>query len=248
MALSALHIAKLRPSEEKQYLLLATRHHTVALPLIRSALGSITKDNCHALYACGHMLTKYAFASPQSPESHVFSPGIGAVSEFLPLLRGAFSVHDKYFGWLAAGPFAASLERPFNGPLDFTQNPEDESLARILQVLCAGSTEDADACCEALNLLRKLLAMVATPNQTISTKTLVYCWPAQVSQRYVTLMSNKNPKALVVLAHYCILLKMIDSFWFMKGCATRLLDQCRKDLDEEWHSHIEWPLSVVGLT
>ncbi len=89
-------------------------------------------------------------------------------------------------------------------------------------------------------------AMAATPNQTISTKTLAYSWPMQVSQRYIVLISERRPEALVVLAHYCVMLKMIDSLWFMEGCAVRILEQCRKNLEPKWHHYIEWPLSVIG--
>ena len=246
MSLSALHISKLRPHDRSHYLLLAAHHQSLALPLIRSTLTCITKENCHALYACGHIITKYAFASPQSPDSLVFSSGIGTVSEFVPLLRGAFSVHDHSIEWLASGPLGSCLERPLDEAPDLNQNPDDARLEQILTVLQAVGTEDAMVCCEALSVLRKLFAMAATPNQTISTKTLVYSWPAHISEEYITLLSERKPEALLVLAHYCIMLKMIDSFWFMKDCAARLLHQCRKNLSEEWHLFISWPLAVVG--
>jgi hypothetical protein len=247
MSLSALHISKLRQSESSHYLLLAAHHQTVALPLMRSALTRITEENCHALYACGHIVTKYAFASPQPPDSLVFCLEIGAVSQFLPLIRGAFSVHDHSFECLASGPLGSCLEVPPDEPPDFHHNPEDASLAQLLTLLRAKGTEDAITCCEALSQLRTLFAMIATPNQTVSTKTLVYSWPAQVSEEYITIMSQRKPEALLVLAHYCIMLKMIDSFWFMKGCAARLLGQCRKDLSKDWQPYILWPLAVVGL-
>jgi hypothetical protein len=218
----------------------------MALPLIRSALTRLDEDNCHAVYACGHMVVKYAFASPQSPGSLVFSCGAGTVSEFVPLLRGAFSIHDYALGWLMAGPLGPSIERPFDQDPSLSHNPDDKLLASLLPLFIKGG-KDGSVCCEALNALRRLFAMIFTPNQTLSTKTIVYSWPVQVPQRYIILMSERNQAAIVVLAHYCIMLNMIDSFWFMEGCAARLLDQCRKELDKEWLPNIQWPLSVVGL-
>lgn len=247
MAITALHVTKLRPEENESYLLLAIHHQSLALPLIRSELESINEENCHAIYACGHLVSKYAFASPQSVQGRVFSSGIGEVSEFLPLVRGAFSVAGHCLDWLLAGPLGPSMERPLDENPDLSLNTEDVSFARLLPIFRAAGDEDGEECCEALNILRKLLAMTATPNQTIAVKTLVLSWPAQISQRYIELMSERKPEALVVLAHYCIMLKMIDSFWFMKGCAVRLLGQCRRDLSKEWHPHIEWPESIVGL-
>jgi hypothetical protein len=213
---------------------------------MRSALTELDQENCHVLYACGHLIVKYAFACPHIPGSLVFSSGVGTLSEFVPLLRGAFLVHDRCLPWLAAGPLGSCLEEPVTRNPDFSQNPGDAHLSALLPLFFDGS-EDATVYHEALNTLRRLFAMIATPNQTMSTKTIVYCWPVQVPQRYLLLMSERQPEALVILAHYCIMLNMLDSFWFMEGCAARVLRQCQQELSDEWLPHIQWPLSVVGV-
>lgn len=246
LAITALHISYLRPDESESYLVFAARHESIALPLIRSGLTELDEENCHALYACGHLIIKYAFACPHFPGSLVFSSGIGTVAELVPLLRGAFSVQDHCREWLTAGPFASCLEVPLSPNPSFSLNPDDERLAALLP-LFSDDSEDAAVCIEALNVLRRLFAMMASPGQTISTKTLVYRWPVEVPRRYLVLMSERNPKALVILAHYCIMLNMLKSFWFMEGCAAPVLRQCRQELGDEWLPHIQWPLSVLGL-
>ncbi|KAH8885297.1 hypothetical protein GQ53DRAFT_659970 [Thozetella sp. PMI_491] len=238
---------KKRHVKAAEYEALAIHHQNLALPLFREALASVTESNCHALYACGHLVTKFAFASPQSRESLIFSPSAGTVSEFIFLLRGSFSIHDYALEWLSNGPLGFCLEKPLDENPDFSLNPDDSNLARLLSFLLLDDGEDINICCGALNSLRRLLAMAATPGQTISIKTLAYSWPVQVSQRYIVLVSEKKPLALVVLAHYCVLLKMIDYFWFMNGCAMRILEQCRNNLEPKWHRYIEWPISVLGL-
>jgi hypothetical protein len=247
LALASLHQAYLRPLEAESYEVLAVPHHNLALTLFRDALTSITEYNCHALYACGHLVIKYVFASPQSRLGLVFPAKVGNISEFIILLRGSFSVHDHALKWLSDGPLGFCLERPLDENPNFNRNPDDSHLARLLSHLLTESSEDVQVCCGALNNLRRLLAMDATPGQTISTKTLAYSWPARVSQRYIVLVSERRPEALVVLAHYCVLLKRIDSFWFMRGCALMILKQCLQDLDHSWEPYVKWPISVVGL-
>ena len=66
MALSSLHIARLHPSQEANYVRLATHHETLSLSYLRTALHDITATNCHAIHATGHLIVKYAFAVPQS--------------------------------------------------------------------------------------------------------------------------------------------------------------------------------------
>lgn len=245
LSITALHIAYLRPDQSEDYVLKAERHRFIALPLIRSALAELNKENCHALYACSHLIVKYAFACPQLPGSLVFSPGAGMLSEFVPLLRGAFSLHDHCLPWLADGPFGNIIEVPLEPSPSFRENPEDGRLAALVPLFSDGS-EDSLVCLEALNTLRRVSAMIANPRQTMATKTLIYSWPVQVPQDYMVLMSEREPRAIVILAHYCVLLKMIDYFWFMDGCAARVLSQCRNELTDQWEQYIEWPLSIVG--
>ena len=120
------------------------------------------------------------------------------VSEFLPLVRGAFAVASHSQDWLAAGPLGFSMERPRNENPNITLNLEDTSLARPLPVLRARGDVDAEVCCEALNVLQKLLAMAVIPNETIAVKTLVLSWPAQISQNFIELRSERKPKAFVI--------------------------------------------------
>jgi hypothetical protein len=216
----------------------------LALSLLRPALAELDKDNCHAIFACGHLIVKYAFAYPHISGCLVLSAGTGAGAEVVALLRGAFSLHDRCRTWLSSGPLGSCLEMPLDPPPSFTLNLDDRRLSALLP-LFADSGKDSAVCREALNVLRRLFAMIAMPNQTSSTKTLVFSWPVQVTQEYLAQMSERKPKALVVLAHYCILLNMIDSFWFMNGCASRLLSQCKHGLGDEMLPYIQWPLSVV---
>jgi hypothetical protein len=169
------------------------------------------------------------------------------MSEFVPLLRGAFSVYSYALEWLSAGPLGFCLEKSLGETPEFSQNPDDAYFARLLPFLHTCGDEDTYACCEALNCLRRLLAVAATPNQVISTRTLAYSWPAQVPPIYPVLICKRKPEALVVMAYYCVMLRMIDSFWYMKGYAARLLDQCRRNLSDQWLPHTDWPLSIVGL-
>jgi hypothetical protein len=90
------------------------------------------------------------------------------------------------------------MEKPLEAIPNLNINADDGLFARLLPVLQASGDEVREACCEALNVLRKLLAMAATPDQTIAVKTLVLSWPAQISQRYIEWMSMRNPEALVV--------------------------------------------------
>ena len=157
LALSSIHTAYLRPAEAETYELLATHHRSLALPPYREALTSITESNCHPLYACSHLVTKCAFASPQMRLNMVLSPSVGTASEFINLLRGAFSIHNFAFEWLSNGPLGFCLEKPLNTNPDLDLNPDDFRLARLLHVLLIDDSGEISICCGALNSFRNCL-------------------------------------------------------------------------------------------
>lgn len=248
MAVTSLHIAQLRPSQEPNYVRLATHHQTCALAYLRTALHDITAENCHAIHATGHLIVKYAFAAPRSQTSLVFTPRVGLTSEFLPLLRGVWSVYEVCHAWLLAGPLKPCLGQPLDPNPDFSLYPNDSHFASLIPLLSSASSPsspypntDPSPSLQALHLIRSLAAHVHTPEPSLSpqqlryrTKTLVFRWSALVPQSYIQAMSDREPEALVVLGCYCVLLKIMQEepgYWFMDGAAERLLEGCRREVE-----------------
>ena len=69
----------------------------------------------------------------------------------------------------------------------------------------------------------------------------------QVSVEYVRLLSDEQPGALILLAHYCLMLKRIESQWYFEGRATKkLISIVKLRLDSRWHRYLEMPLEGVS--
>lgn len=49
-----------------------------------------------------------------------------------------------------------------------------------------------------------------------------------VNQDFVELIYEKDPRVLVLLAHYCVLLKKNDHVWYLRGLGLRLLENTRQ--------------------
>ena len=78
--------------------------------------------------------------------------------------------------------------------------------------------------------------------------TAVYIWPVQVSQEFLDLLKERDPAALILLAHYCILfVPLEEKHWYMKGYSRRLLSRIYNKLDEEWRTWLQWPIEKIGL-
>ena len=100
----------------------------------------------------------------------------------------------------------------------------------------------------ALALARTFSCMNAL-DEKVTTLDVVRFWPIQNSVEYVKLLSNWHPGALILLAHYCIVLHQAGTrSWYLGGRAASMLSTIARRLDLRWHRYIEWPLSEVGLS
>lgn len=101
-----------------------------------------------------------------------------------------------------------------------------------------------------LKLLRRVFVVTST-NTIIEPQAASLCWPIVIPDAFIDMVQAHNPYALVLLAHYCILLKRNDSRWWIEGKAEELLHKIRILLDREagaerWEDWILWPVAEVG--
>jgi hypothetical protein len=99
LALSALHLSHLYPARKDQLHRDAVEYHDVALKGFKQELGSITKENCEALYVFSTFLVVCAWAGSEGKGSLFFSDGDeegegaegqeGGTAEWVNLLRGS---------------------------------------------------------------------------------------------------------------------------------------------------------------
>jgi hypothetical protein len=69
------------------------------------------------------------------------------------------------------------------------------------------------------------------------------------------MVKKQRPEALVVVAHYSLLLNKVDQLWYMQGMSRRLLQTVHSRIGKEgesWigkegESWITWPLQNIVL-
>jgi len=103
---------------------------------------------------------------------------------------------------------------------------------------------------ETLSLLHEAWGLVASSSiaHEIDVILVVYGWPIQVPEGFFTMVKEEKPEALIVLAHYSLLLNKVNQLWYIKGMSRRLLKTIHSKLGKEWESWISWPLQNLVLT
>lgn len=145
LAISAMHMANMRPAEQSSLSVIAANHQDIGLQEFRSELGSMSSQNCDALFAFSILVIFYIPASSESmiSEDKTTSSFLNgnlfiAILDWIRLLRGIQGVADRGRQWLENGPMAplmvhSSWRREVE-PADERSKTEDQYLASLDQL------------------------------------------------------------------------------------------------------------------
>lgn len=132
-------------------------------------------------------------------------------------------------------------------------NPAESTRFRLLgQLFDNPDTPFNDAMLNALKTTLHTLQvtytmMCNTRSCRNDTTTLGLSWVVQIPELYILMVSKREPVALVVLAHFCLLLNRMENTWWISGLSRRLLQDIHQALGNEWESQISWPLQDLIL-
>jgi hypothetical protein len=73
----------------------------------------------------------------------------------------------------------------------------------------------------------------------------IFVWPITATDKFVELLVERRPRALVIFMHYCALFTLIEEFWWCKGSAMLELHRCEMCLSHDWLPWIEWPKTRI---
>lgn len=99
--------------------------------------------------------------------------------------------------------------------------------------------------CNALDCIATLLASVVQDGVGPALYTRLVSWPSHLGPVFAIFAKEKRPRALVVLAWYLAILKLLDHIWWIKGMADRDIKTISKMLGPEWAPYLEIPLQVT---
>lgn len=257
LAVSALHLVHQNPSKRQYYLIQAHQHQDLAMPLYREAIMNVTESNCHSILAFCYFLVIYSFAADRPDERLLLidfsSENPNLLCSWLYFVRNSCFIVCGFWESILRGPIgqlALSWDEPLPGVED------DPITARITNDLLLLVTEkqkpeDAEVISEAIyqihrdtaiQLGRAFAAAEILSAKGFTTWDAVRMWPMEISVAFIELLIQKQPTALVLLAHYCLLLERIQPQWYFKGRGGKLLDAILEQLDPSWRSSLSMSL------
>ena len=260
LSMAAVHLSRLRPSRDKEYLLLARNHQGVALPAFRTATQDINEKNCHAIVAFSKGLLWAAFASPHEPGSDAPLDSDGSedwLPEWFHLLRGSCLLVNGAQNWIKEGPYVCLVDY-LEQSLDHIRCscPDDKQLMPFISYLTTtlkNSMLDVERHELGIEVnvalyLRDSFTRASIPNQNTPLRNTINAWMSSLPQDYIQLLRERKPRSLIILAYFCILIHRSETVWFMQGNAERLLLSILRRLDNQYREWIAWPCSLILST
>ncbi|KAK6812491.1 hypothetical protein RU639_011747 [Aspergillus parasiticus] len=74
-----------------------------------------------------------------------------------------------------------------------------------------------------------------------------FVWPNLVEDEFLGLLTARNPMALVILAHYAVVLDQARSQWWCANWGARIVSVVRSCLPEQFIPAIAYPLDTIRL-
>ncbi|CAI6092345.1 unnamed protein product [Clonostachys chloroleuca] len=248
LALSALHQAWQRPVDANKLMGCAEAHHAKGLREVTELLPRIDKTNCSALYVATVLIFSYTLARSPTSKAHPRVDTERAEITWLTLFRGIrFTIESMgmpaiFSGYL--GPFPRENTTPVP-PARVAQGyiPWEEPLADLARLLPVMPDAGLEILYEGLvDCFQEVYGTRLQPESITNGKThIVLRWLWIIEDDFIHQVGQGHPGALILLAHFAVLLQTVDCFWYTTGWASRVLDDVVQNLPDNYTRWISWP-------
>lgn len=246
LSVSAFHLASLDSSQNQTYLSRAFYHQQYAICGIKEEVTDITPINCHALFIASSLLFFGAFATTSQATARPCHREVDNILDIFTLIRGVSAILSSSKENIRNGIFGEFME--------CSSPPERTGLLNLLlerlPAISKGLTADRRISHEARALAEEamdgLRVSIGRAKTAATELSVAIVWPMTLSNGFLTLLRVHHTAALVVVAHYCVVLHAAGSeFWFVRGWGRRLIDAIAESLLPSWHEEIQWPLGLI---
>ncbi|RHZ43560.1 uncharacterized protein CDV56_101857 [Aspergillus thermomutatus] len=234
LALSALHLAHLKPENYSRYMTNSRFHISLGLRSFRRILPSPTTDNCCALFAFSSLIMVYIYASPA--ESAEF--------DMVDTLESTLHLFKLCRGTLVLKPFMLHVRNSSLGPLFRQEFGALEFDERQLIESDPAEPEERNTFSQALHHLQ--LSFKAIHNAELPLECgMIYMWPLSVKEEFFDLLRQRRAVALVLLGFYCAQLHVFCDYWFVGRRGHLLFSSISAVLPSRLASWLDWPRDFI---
>ncbi|KAM5343611.1 hypothetical protein ACJ41O_012148 [Fusarium nematophilum] len=252
LALSALQLFSGDPSQPKWYAR-AVAHQQAAMTRARPHLQSLDETQRRALLGFSAFTSLYTVSEPLLRPLRVRSlqdTGFDPVKELLysfqfgrsttAFVRQNLSSLVHSDAWVLA-KFSCAERGDLHG-LE-ARFPQLRELRACIGRHCQGVQQSA--CLHAVEtLFHGIRELLDRPGNSGQVK-IISGWGVGVHGGFLDMCTERHPVALVILAHFAVLMSLAKGLWHLRDWPSVLLEHIRGRLGKEWEDIFEWPRGMI---
>lgn len=261
LALTAAHKSTVVDADRREiYLVESTKLQTRALAQVHPQSAVVTDDNVYSLFCFSVFLGQHALfevfsdVSVSKHSSLDLSLVLDRLSQCLYLHSGigaiAGSSQSKLREQSTIGEDEDTLNNYYKPTKDLPDvaGMPDKECAPLAQRLEASPVDEATKAVyrTALKTLQHLHDAVC--DMDARRATALHQWLVRVPNEYNLFLRQRRPEALVVLAHFGVLLHFAKDYWAVGDSGRLLIRAISSHLGEYWADWLAWPRKVLATT
>lgn len=248
-----MHLTSKLPDEPKWYAL-ATSHHGAAIRLARPHIAASSSTHSEAIFNFSCFNSLFSFAEPPlrpfQKDVATTRDYIGDLLDSFRMCRGIRAIIAKDRSVLAEkgaiGNSAWSYDEKGVEATLTERFPQLQPLADLV----THHVEDGDQKAATLKAVRRLFIFMGILDDTPtdhSSVSLTQRWAIECDKSFIDLCDSRHPVAMLILAHYTVLLNKRRNIWFLRRWPQLLFQSVRKELHgSHWEQHIQWPALEIN--
>ncbi|OTA63107.1 hypothetical protein K449DRAFT_414151 [Hypoxylon sp. EC38] len=252
LALSALHLATLRPSQSTKYEELADSHSALGLRLVTDLLPNLNRDNCHALYFATSLVC-FVTLGKRSTRGHLLIMADGWEVAWWNMFRGVRYVIETVG---IENVLDAVKPLPVNVEEQREEQPGsrvvhwEEPISKIADLISQTSHPDTKLYQKVLTDLSRCFCetygTAESPTGSLNGRfEVVIGWLYRMEDDFAARLKERQPISLIILAHFAVLFHSLEYVWCLKGWASHILASIRDTLDADYVFWLDWPAEAV---
>ncbi|KIX08771.1 uncharacterized protein Z518_03428 [Rhinocladiella mackenziei CBS 650.93] len=253
LAMSALQLSTRTTDSRRFYREYATGLQNRALSLFNESkpVLEVTPANCVHMFLFSSLIGVHLLCDTLHYQRDSLEGFIDRFTYCLSVYRGVLAVIDQSWHLLREtelGP-RLKLSRVLTEPTD-ASGSECDTLRDLVNV-ADGTPSSRKAYRESVLHLQQVFDAQRAASGNKTRIPVIFAWPILVSPDYVDLLRQRQAEALVILAHYAVLLHRGRNLWLIGEGGQFLIESICGSLGSDWQEWLKFPKAALqeeGLT
>ncbi|EAW08520.1 uncharacterized protein ACLA_032550 [Aspergillus clavatus NRRL 1] len=246
LALSALHLATMTGgSVTERYSKMATMHQDLALGGFKESFGDLNQSNCKAAFALCSLMTICSLAFPLAADKSDKRTSLEDLCEAFRVAKNSMNVLADIVDLVENSELRPLLGKDDSGP----KMPDTSRLAIMSLAMTNSRLATRDPSHEK-EIYESTIAQLGESLEKLAqgreATVVAFQWMYHIPSTFLDLVRERRPFALVILAHYAVILHFMRSRWWIGEWGSPVIQQIGQHLDSQWQQSISWVVDATG--